>query len=64
MKWIYTLTVKNELTVQIKNYMYIAYTLFLIHWHVKISDYLLLISNFHCNSVSVNFKIVSPPPIL
>jgi len=31
MKWIYTLTVKNELTVQIKNYMYIAYTLFLIH---------------------------------
>jgi hypothetical protein len=32
MKWIYTLTFKNELTVQIKNYMYIAYTLFLIHW--------------------------------
>jgi len=46
MTWIYTLTFKNELTVQIKKCIYLAYTLFLIHSHVIISAYLLLIFFF------------------
>jgi hypothetical protein len=56
MKLIYTLTFKDELTVQIKNYVYIANTLFSIHWHVRTSNYWLLISHFNLSSVLVYFN--------